>query len=119
MRTNDGFDPDAYKLMKKYGYDFNKPVSLGYVIKAKPYGINKTQKKIGVVAVPKVGLGCVPPQPIRILGQRKDEQSSIQYIAARRPLKVMRRILRTNQSLLCLIDSSLPPGKGTLRCSTE
>ena len=38
--------------------------------KAKPYGINETQKKIqeqgGVVSVPKVGLGYVPPQPVRI-----------------------------------------------------
>ena len=46
VRTNDGFDPNAYKLMKKYGYDFDKPISLGHVIEAKPYGINETQKKI-------------------------------------------------------------------------
>jgi len=40
VRTDDGFDPNAYKLMKKSGYDFNKPVSLGYVIETKPYHIN-------------------------------------------------------------------------------
>ena len=55
--TEDGFDPKAYKLLKKSGYDFNKPVPLGRLIKAKPYGINETQKMIqeqgGVVAVPK------------------------------------------------------------------
>jgi len=51
--------------MKKSGYNFNKVVSLGYVIEAKPYGINETQKKIqeqgGIVAVLKVGLSYVPP----------------------------------------------------------
>jgi len=85
VRTDDGFDPNAYKLMKKSGYDFDKPVSLGHVIEAKPHGINETQKKIqeqgGVVVVLKVGLGYVPPQPIRISGQRKDKQSFAQYIA--------------------------------------
>ena len=44
--TDDGFDPNAYKLMKKSGYDFKKPASLGHIVKAKPYGINETQKKI-------------------------------------------------------------------------
>jgi len=70
--TDDGFDPNAYKLLKKSGYNFNKPVPLGYAIEAKPYGINETQKKIqeqgGVVAVPKVGLSHTPPQPVRISG---------------------------------------------------
>jgi len=28
VRIDDGFDLNAYKLMKKSGYDFNKPVSL-------------------------------------------------------------------------------------------
>jgi len=46
VRTEDGFDLNAYKLMKKSGYDFNNPISLGHVIEAKPYGINETQKKI-------------------------------------------------------------------------
>ena len=44
--TEDGFDPNAYKLLKKSGYDFNRSVPLGCVIEAKPYGINETQKKI-------------------------------------------------------------------------
>ena len=72
VRTDDRFDPNAYKLMKKSAYDFDKPVSLGHVIEAKPYDINETQKKIqeqgGMVAVLKVGLDYVPPQPIRISG---------------------------------------------------
>jgi len=86
VHTEDGFDPNAYKLLKKSGYDFNRPVSLGYVIEAKPYGINETQKRIqeqgGVVAVPKVGLGYATPQPVQISGLRKDKQSLVQYITA-------------------------------------
>jgi len=65
VRTEDGFDPNAYKLLKKSGYDLNRPVPLRCVIKAKPYGINRTQKRIqeqgGIVAVPKIGLGYAPP----------------------------------------------------------
>jgi len=29
VRTDDGFDPNAYKLLKKSGYDFNRLVSFG------------------------------------------------------------------------------------------
>ena len=63
--TEDGFDPNAYKLLKKFGYDFNIPVRLGCVIEAKPYDINETQKRIqlqgGATVVPKVALGYAPP----------------------------------------------------------
>jgi len=44
--TDDGSDPNVYKLLKKSGYDFNRPIPLGCVIKPKHYGINETQKKI-------------------------------------------------------------------------
>ena len=33
VRTKDGFYPNAYKLFKKSGYVFNRPVPLGCVIK--------------------------------------------------------------------------------------
>jgi len=42
VRTEDGFDPNVYKLLKKSGYDFNRPVPLGCVIEANSYGINET-----------------------------------------------------------------------------
>ena len=29
VSTDDGFDPNAYKLLKKSGYDFNRLVSFG------------------------------------------------------------------------------------------
>jgi len=34
------FDPNVYKRMKRYGYDFSKPPVLGSVIKIRPYGLN-------------------------------------------------------------------------------
>jgi len=46
MPTNDGFDLNAYKLVEKFGYDFSKSPSLGYVIEAKPYGVNDLEKMI-------------------------------------------------------------------------
>jgi len=86
VHTEDGFDPNAYKLLKKSGYAFNRRVPLGCVIKAKPYGINETQKRIqeqgGIVAIPKTDLGYAPPHPVRISRRRKDKQSLVQYIAA-------------------------------------
>ena len=85
MRTDNGFDPNAYKLLKKSGNDFNRPVPLRCVIKAKRYGINETQKMIqeqgGVMAVPKVTLGYAPPQLVQISTRRNDKQSVVQYIA--------------------------------------
>ena len=75
-----------YKLLKKSGYDFNRPIPLGCVIEAKPYGINETQKRIqkqgGVVVVPKVGLDYEPPQLVQISGRCKDKKSLVQYIVA-------------------------------------
>jgi len=46
--TDNGCEPNGYKLMKKFSYDFKKLTlaSLRHVIDAKPYGINETQKKI-------------------------------------------------------------------------
>jgi len=45
-RISDGFDLNAYKLMKKSGFDFSIPPLLGSVIEARPYGLNDTQKMI-------------------------------------------------------------------------
>ena len=36
VSTEDGFDPNAYKLLKKSGYDFNGPVPLGVSLKLSP-----------------------------------------------------------------------------------
>jgi len=72
MRISDGFDPNAYKLMKRSSFNFSKPIPLWRVIEAKPYGLNDTKNDIELrdeVVTPKIFLGYIPPQPtIRILG---------------------------------------------------
>jgi len=82
----EGFDPNAYKLTEKAGYDFNNPIALGKVMEVDTYGLNKMQKKIqeqgGLVEVPKVGLGYTPVQPIKISGRRKAKQNVVQHISA-------------------------------------
>ena len=42
VRTKEGFDPNAYKLMEKAGYDFQNPATLGMVVEVKPHGLNET-----------------------------------------------------------------------------
>jgi len=42
VHTDDGFNPNAYKLMKTFDNDFKMLASLGRVVEAKCYGINET-----------------------------------------------------------------------------
>jgi len=112
-RTKDGFDPNAYKLMEKAGYDFQNPTTLGRVVEAKPHGLNETQRKIqeqgGSVGVSKVGLGFMPSPPIKISGRRKGKQSAVQHISAKKSwMRVMTKILKQTQSLLFLIGYKHP-----------
>jgi len=80
-RTSDGFDPNAYKLMKRFGYNFSKWPLLGNAIEARPYGLNNTHKMIqkqgGGVVTPRISLGYVPCQLVEISGRRKEEQSLV------------------------------------------
>jgi len=76
---SDGFHPNVYKIMEKSSYDFRKLASLGHIIKAKPYGLNDTQKMIqsqgGGVFTPRIGLGYILDVPITISGLFKDKKS--------------------------------------------
>jgi len=44
-RTKERFDPNAYKLMEKAGYDSQNPTILGKVVVAKPHGLMKLREK--------------------------------------------------------------------------
>jgi len=44
--TKEGFDPNAYKLMERAGYDFQNLAILGKTVEAKPHGLTETQRKI-------------------------------------------------------------------------
>jgi hypothetical protein len=49
-RTKEGFDPKAYRLLAKSGYDFNNPSQLGQLysdcVEEKSQGLNQTQSKL-------------------------------------------------------------------------
>jgi len=55
---SDGFDLNAYKLMKRSDYDFSKPPLLESLIEARPYGLNDTQKMLkeqgGEIVTPRI-----------------------------------------------------------------
>ena len=62
--TSCGFDPNAYKLVMRSDFDFNKPQSLGHVIEEKPYGLNDMQIMVqrhgGEVVTPNIGVDYIP-----------------------------------------------------------
>jgi len=62
VHTSDGFNPNAYKLMKRSGYEFSKAPLLGSIIKVRAHGLNDTQKmnRVAGVVKPRVGLVYVP-----------------------------------------------------------
>ncbi|CAH9125410.1 unnamed protein product [Cuscuta epithymum] len=73
VRTNEGFDPNAYKLLAKAGYNPNER-KLGKLIQEA--GGEGTLKQIN--ARGQVGLGYVQPKPIKILINR----AAIHHISA-------------------------------------
>ena len=70
-RTKEWFDPKAYRLLAKAGYDFSKQGDLGKLIPEvtgeKTHGLSKTQSKMRLegyeIPIPKAGLGYTPEQP--------------------------------------------------------
>ena len=71
------------------------------------------------MVVPKVGLRYIPPQLVWISRRHKYKQSLVQYIIVEETNKVMRRMLRIGQSLMCLTYYNLPLHKAILQSSTE
>jgi len=107
VRASDAFDPDAYKLMEESKYDFSKPPSVRYIIDTKPYGSNDkqkvVQKKGDEVMTPRIGLGYMPPQLMKILRQCKDQRSLTQSV-------MMEEAGNDKVTMLCLAQN--------YRCST-
>ena len=87
-RTKEWFDPKAYRLLAKAGYDFSKQRDLGKLIlevtREKTYGLSKTQSKMWLkgyeILIPKTGLGYTPEQPTQIWIKKRSNASSSQYI---------------------------------------
>uniref|UniRef100_A0A7N2N597 RNA-directed DNA polymerase n=1 Tax=Quercus lobata TaxID=97700 RepID=A0A7N2N597_QUELO len=87
-RTKEWFDPKAYRLLAKAGYDFSKREDLGKLIPEatgeKMHGLSKTQRKMRLegheIHIPKTGLGYTPEQPAQIWIKKRSDPSSSQYI---------------------------------------
>ncbi|KAM1291749.1 hypothetical protein ACFX13_019139 [Malus domestica] len=86
-RTEEGFDPNAYKLMSKAGYNFTSSTNLGKkglnTVKDNKRDLTKTQKKLEEhsyrVNNNKAGLGFTPHAPVKISSKTKN--ASAQHIS--------------------------------------
>ncbi|KAM1358731.1 hypothetical protein ACFX15_044968 [Malus domestica] len=86
-RTEEGFDPNAYKLMSKAGYDFasssNPGKKVSNTVNNKERDLTETQKKLKKhgygVNNNKAGLGFTPNAPVKISSQAKN--ASTQHIS--------------------------------------
>ena len=87
-RTKEWFNPKAYRLLAKAGYDFSKQGDLGKLIpeatREKMHGLSKTQSKMWLegyeIPMPKTGLGYTPKQPAQIWIKKRSNALSSQYI---------------------------------------
>ncbi|KAM1146252.1 hypothetical protein ACFX19_038807 [Malus domestica] len=88
-RTEEGFDPNACKLMSKAGYNFTSSANLGKndlnTVKDNKRDFTKTQKKLEEhgygVNNNKAGLGFTPNAPMKISSKAKN--ASAQHISFR------------------------------------
>ncbi|KAI5349453.1 hypothetical protein L3X38_002340 [Prunus dulcis] len=86
-RTKEGFDPNAYKLMSKAGYDFGLSSSLGElnpdVTGERTLGLSETQKKLKkhTIGSARTGLGFTPIPPVKISARRKEKKAEAQHIS--------------------------------------
>jgi len=88
-RTKEGFDPNAYKLMSKAGYDFSQSSLLGElnpdITGERTCGPNETQKRLKewgyVIDSSRVGLGFTPSAPVKISAIRKEKKANAQHIS--------------------------------------
>ncbi|KAM1520366.1 hypothetical protein ACFX1Z_023064 [Malus domestica] len=86
-RTEEGFNPNAYKLMSKAGYNFTSSANLGKndlnTVKDDERDLTKTQKKLEKhgygVSNNKAGLGFTPNAPVKISSKVKN--ASAQHIS--------------------------------------
>ncbi|KAM1787735.1 hypothetical protein ACFX11_038100 [Malus domestica] len=85
-KTEEGFDPNAYKLMSKAGYDFasssNPGKKVSNTVNNKERDLTETQKKLKKhgygVNNNKAGLGFTPNAPVKISSKAKN--ASTQHI---------------------------------------
>ncbi|CAL9004722.1 unnamed protein product [Prunus brigantina] len=82
-RTKEGFDPNAYKLMSKAGYDFGLSSSMGElnpdVTGKRTHGLSETQKKLKeqgyTIDSARAGLGFTPIAHVKTSAKRKEKKA--------------------------------------------
>ena len=88
-RTKEGFNPKAYRLLAKSGYDFNNPSQLGQLysdcVEEKSQGLNQTQSKLRkqgyAIETSKMWLGYSSQEPARISAKGKNESWTTLHIS--------------------------------------
>ena len=132
-RTEEGFDPKAYKLLAKSGYDFQNPPQLGQLyldyVEKKSHEINLTQSNLKqqgyAIEILRIGLGYSSQEPVRISAKGKGKKVTSQNITfeveeERKPKPMSRssifNCLGTSaplKSLFNRLSISLPTKEGT------
>ncbi|XP_050939332.1 uncharacterized protein LOC127148938 [Cucumis melo] len=86
-RTKDGFDPKAYKLMAKAGYDFTTHTEFKSLKIHEQPKLSSTQKKLlregHAIPMSRKGLGYKPPEPIRITRKGKEKVVDSNHITVK------------------------------------
>ena len=134
-RTEEGFDPKAYKLLAKSGYDFKNPPQLGQLysdyVEEKSHGLNSTQSKLKqqgyAIEIPRTGLGYSSQEPVRISAKGKGKKVTSQHITFEveeegKPKPVSRSSVfdrlgtsTPRESVFNRLSISLPTKEGTSR----
>ncbi|OIT19444.1 hypothetical protein A4A49_55051, partial [Nicotiana attenuata] len=111
------YDPKAFILLEKSGYDFSNPSQLGEfkdeVTGEKIHGLNESQMKLRkqghYVATPKFGLGFRLAEPLRISSKRSKEIASSQYSSVEEMKEVKGKKIKQRASVFDRIGGSTPP----------
>ncbi|OIT08897.1 hypothetical protein A4A49_44537, partial [Nicotiana attenuata] len=111
------YDPKAFILLEKSGYDFSNPSQLGELkdefTGEKIHGLNESQMKLRkqghYVATPKFGLGFRLAEPLRISSKRSKEIASSQYSSVEEMKEVKGKKIKQRASVFDRIGGSTPP----------
>ncbi|KAM1674508.1 hypothetical protein ACFX2K_040568 [Malus domestica] len=120
-RTEEGFDPNAYKLMSKAGYNFTSSANLGKkglnTVKDNKRDLTKTQKKLEEhgygVNNNKAGLGFTPNAPTSVfdrMNRSRPRVSATKLIGGQNRTSVFKR-LNTSASRSSVFKRLLKPKK--------
>ncbi|OIT27901.1 hypothetical protein A4A49_21469 [Nicotiana attenuata] len=110
------YDPKAFILLEKSGYDFSNPSQLGElkdeVTGEKIHGLNESQIKLRkqghYVATPKFGLGFSLVEPLRISSKRSKKIASSQYTSVEEMKEVKGNKIKQRASVFDRIGGSTP-----------